>query len=219
MKEFQDNEYAFTLAEVLITLVIIGVIAAITVPSLMNKTQNQEYVSKLKKAYSTLSQATNQIIAEEGLPKYWATSDDRIYNLYKKHLNTAKECSGNGCWSQDTLLCMNGSTCNSDINIGESNIIKNKLVLADGVQLIFTKISGGYNFSCDHNVYGSNNVCYGILVDTNGAKKPNQRSRDTFMLVLKENGLYPAGCDTGTCPEKDGFACTCKVLREGAMNY
>ncbi|MBR6163646.1 type II secretion system protein [bacterium] len=87
---------AFTLAEVLITLVIIGVIAAITVPTLMNKTNNQEYVSKLKKAYSTLSQATNLIIAEEGTPRAdkggWAKDADNVYNLYKKHLNNAKEC-------------------------------------------------------------------------------------------------------------------------------
>ena len=57
----EGNKSAFTLAEVLITLVIIGVIAAITVPTLINKTNKQEYGSKLKKAYSTLSQVTNQM--------------------------------------------------------------------------------------------------------------------------------------------------------------
>ena len=65
LKEFRG----FTLAEVLITLVIIGVIAAMTIPTLMNNTNKQEYVSKLKKAYSTLSQATNRIITEEGNPR------------------------------------------------------------------------------------------------------------------------------------------------------
>ncbi len=44
----------FTLAEVLITLVIIGVIAALTLPSLINKTNNQETVSKLKKLIQLL---------------------------------------------------------------------------------------------------------------------------------------------------------------------
>ena len=51
----------FTLAEVLITLVIIGVIAAMTIPTLINKTNNQEYVSRLIKTYSTLSQGLNSI--------------------------------------------------------------------------------------------------------------------------------------------------------------
>ena len=51
----------FTLAEVLITLVIVGVIAAMTIPTLMNNTQKQEFVSQLTKTYSTLSQGLNQI--------------------------------------------------------------------------------------------------------------------------------------------------------------
>ena len=51
----------FTLAEVLITLVIVGIIAAMTIPTLINKTNNQEYVSRLKKTYSTMAQATNRL--------------------------------------------------------------------------------------------------------------------------------------------------------------
>lgn len=56
----------FTLAEVLITLVIIGIIAAMTIPSLINKTNEQETVSALKKTYSSLSQAYQKIFAENG---------------------------------------------------------------------------------------------------------------------------------------------------------
>ena len=60
----KQKKIAFTLAEVLITLVIVGVIAALTIPSMINKTNNQETVSRLKKAYSTLAQATQRIIFE-----------------------------------------------------------------------------------------------------------------------------------------------------------
>ena len=51
------NKKAFTLAEVLITLTIIGVIAAITIPNLMQKYTKHQYVVGLKKAYSELSNA------------------------------------------------------------------------------------------------------------------------------------------------------------------
>ena len=51
------NKLGFTLAEVLITLVIIGVIAAMTIPTLINKMQDQEMKSQFAKAYSTVSQA------------------------------------------------------------------------------------------------------------------------------------------------------------------
>ena len=108
---FVQFNKAFTLAEVLITLVIVGVIAALTIPTLINKTQKQEFVSGLKKSYSNLASVTNQIIAEEGLPRAdiggWASSSANIYNLYKKHLSIAKDCGNkSGCIGQ---LSSNGS--------------------------------------------------------------------------------------------------------------
>ncbi|MBR6163116.1 type II secretion system protein, partial [bacterium] len=220
---------AFTLAEVLITLVIIGVIAAITVPTLINKTNNQEYVSKLKKAYSTLAQATNLIIAEEGTPKAsvggWASSSENMYAMYKKYLKTARECgSGTECLNQDTILYLNKQPAVEYYNGSELS----KLVLADGVQVIFwTSAPTNTEYAnCTASGWGVSNRCAWIYVDVNGAKKPNTLGRDFFMIALRENGIYPAGCEedsscqpNGTGNSGKGFSCTCKVLREGAMNY
>ena len=206
----------------MITLVIIGVIAAITVPSLINKTNNQEYVSKLKKAYSTLSQATNQIIAEEGTPRAdkggWASSVDNIYNLYKKHLNISKDCGAlSGCFKQldnKGYKQLNGDYCNSNWN---TNSNYRKFILNDGQQVIIAFWSN----NCSSSGYGSNNICGTVEVDVNGQKKPNTFGRDLFAFIIKENGLYPAGCDSDTrcIANSDGHGCACKVLREGAMNY
>jgi prepilin-type N-terminal cleavage/methylation domain-containing protein len=57
---------AFTLAEVLITLGIIGIVAALTIPTLINKYQEQEAVSKVKETYSMVSQAVNQWAGDIG---------------------------------------------------------------------------------------------------------------------------------------------------------
>jgi len=62
---------AFTLAEVLITLVIIGVIAAITVPTLINKMQREEVETKLKRFYSVMNQAINMSKIDNGDFKQW----------------------------------------------------------------------------------------------------------------------------------------------------
>ena len=51
------KRFGFTLAEVLITLGIIGVVAAMTMPTLMNSTQGAQYKAAYKKALSALSQA------------------------------------------------------------------------------------------------------------------------------------------------------------------
>ena len=71
---------AFTLAEVLITLVIIGIIAAITVSTLSVNLQ-KEHIERCKKVYSTLSQAANRAISDNGPMHVWElTSDNQQEN-------------------------------------------------------------------------------------------------------------------------------------------
>lgn len=62
---------AFTLAEVLITLGIIGIVAAMTLPTLVAKYKKIETVTKLKKFYTVMSQATNIAIAQNGPMENW----------------------------------------------------------------------------------------------------------------------------------------------------
>lgn len=61
-----QKKAAFTLAEVLITLGIIGVVAAVTLPTLVANYQKTVWVNQLKKTYSTLNEGFKQIVANEG---------------------------------------------------------------------------------------------------------------------------------------------------------
>lgn len=63
---------AFTLAEVLITLVVIGVVAAITVPTITANHRKEETITRLKKIYSTLNQALLKAQADGNNWEYWA---------------------------------------------------------------------------------------------------------------------------------------------------
>ena len=215
----------FTLAEVLITLVIIGVIAAMTIPTLINKTNNQEYASKLKKVYSTLAQATNRIIAEEGNPRAdiggWANNVDNIFSLYKKHLVKAKECGSDTTCFDHEVKTFDDKTYKLDPNSTNWR----KLILADGTELsVDNNMMGG---RCNWNIDGLH-VCVRMIVDINGHKKPNKLGRDIFQLYIDENqGLQPAGCgflDRDDCTtagdaQEKGVYCACRVLHDGAMNY
>ena len=207
----------FTLAEVLITLVVIGVIGALTVPSLIQNTQKQEYVTALKKAHSTLSQVTQQIIAEEGSPKNgWADTAEHVYNLYKQHLNVSKACgTGGGCFPESYRQLYGDGRHNWD---GWTSLYK--LILADGMRLIVDS-DGNTSAECGISTRGgSNNVCAFILIDINGAKGPNRMAHDLFEFVIKEDGLHPSGCDRNGCTNDNfGRGCACKVLTEGAVNY
>ena len=206
MKKIKNRKAGFTLAEVLITTVIIGIIAAITIQAVINNTNKQEYVSSLQKAYSVLSQVTNQIISENGSPKGdegWADTTEHIYELYKKYLNNAKDCSNDkGCFNDGKYKYLNGNIADNAWNFNSRTDFK-KLVLADGMQIGF-----------DGGTIGD------IWVDINGTKRPNQLGRDLFGFTLTENGLQPRKCSS-TCRNKNnqGWNCACTVLREGTMNY
>jgi len=236
MKKLLHNskiyKFGFTLAEVLITLVIIGVIAAMTIPTLINKTQNQEFVSKLKKTYSVFKSVTDQIINEEGLPRGdiggWASSPENVYNLYIKHLSVSKACKNKrGC--VDQLSSHGSGSTNGFMSLNNSHFYGNnceldsdfyKFILSDGIQVI---INDGSYPACDHSSSGSKNMCSAIFVDLNGEKGPNTWGKDVFFFAIKEDGLYPGGCDDLSVAQchKTGYGtgCACKVIREGAINY
>lgn len=69
------NYLSFTLAEVLITLCIIGVVAAITLPSLIQHNIEKQCVAQLKNAYSELSQTWNLAVEEFGAPTEWGMGE------------------------------------------------------------------------------------------------------------------------------------------------
>ena len=89
----------FTLAEVLITLTIIGVIAAITIPNLMQRYQEHSTVNKVKKFYTNFQQAYTLAVRENGPVNEWINADGSFANaqivfdeLFKKHFKIAKDC-------------------------------------------------------------------------------------------------------------------------------
>ena len=69
----KSRKAAFTMAEVLITLGIIGIVAAMTLPSLIGKYQKKVTVTRLKRTYTVLSQAVQRSIADNGDPSGWNT--------------------------------------------------------------------------------------------------------------------------------------------------
>ena len=88
----------FTLAEVLITLAIIGVVAVLTIPDLIQKYQVRQTVSALKEFNSVMDQAAKMVIADKGSPRYWYTNEgtgskkanDIMLNNFRPYLRINK---------------------------------------------------------------------------------------------------------------------------------
>lgn len=221
---------SFTLAETLITLTIIGIIAALTVPSLLSSYQNYAYYTGLKKAQSVLNNAYALTLKENGAYDTWGiTSDEEMGSVvklaekFKDYLNYVNICENqSGCWALTKNLNGNSTIIyGSDRGIG-SNMITMKL--ADGMNLCFDI---WINTGVVIRFGSSTNLTYAgiIWVDVNGDKGPNRAGRDVFVFILDDEGLKPAGnvnnlnCDVNDTANTAGFTCTYKVLSEGGVKY
>ena len=125
---FSLKSAAFTLAEVLITLGIIGVVAAMTMPTLINNINKKHWIAGYKKAYSELSQI-HQLLNSETGGSYMAECNDFddvcLKNLFAEKMKVVESCKGdipNKCQEKSTYL--DGSTWNQAS--GSVNINDNK---------------------------------------------------------------------------------------------
>ncbi len=170
------NANAFTLAEVLITLGIIGVVAAMTMPTLLNSTQGAQYKTAYKKALSVLSQAVvlNIALDDYGLADTTVTSTDgtspSMYNLFKNRMNVVKT-----------------TTSTYSISGFEPSSSNYNFFFNDGISLSFPDTAKGCTEA---------SPCKGFI-DVNGEKAPNKKvtcdgnTKDDNCVVSNPTDVYP----------------------------
>lgn len=181
---FKLTKPGFTLAEVLITLGIIGVVAAMTIPTLMQKTNEKELVSGLLKEASVLTNALKQTEAffQTDVSKLTEAS---FRSEFAQHLKSIPCNSGN-----DKQVCL------AD---GSYILIGNNFSYSEGCTI---------DFSEDDYSNGLKNICVDIIADVNGPKGPNKGGKDQFLFYVTTNGVVPEGKRT----ECAGLDCTAYVL-------
>ncbi len=174
------NHKGFTLAETLITLVVIGVVAALIVPTIIVKHQKEETITRLKKVYSALSQITNKSIADNGPIESWTIEQDKTKEFFEKYmapyLNIGKKCEYDTT-GDCRFEASNLNTPNTKFAWGNPVYT---IVLADGSALflrtIVTTVNGGNGITIPRSyVY--------VVVDINGHKGPNVKGKDIFAYM------------------------------------
>ncbi len=207
-KKIIMKKLGFTLAEVLITLVIIGVIAAMTVPTLMNNTNAQEFRSALKKAISGLNQALTLHYALEGetASDFLDSSANEaiVTNVFKKRMSIIDSSSFPVVSGTAGKLATDCSGKAGD----------NIWTTADGMKFCITSefvgtASDGQNVLCNtYNTYPciSGNSTSGdltgkpnLFIDVNGDRKPNTlttastRPKDVYSAMIFSQKVLPWG--------------------------
>lgn len=211
---------AFTLAEVLITIAIIGIVAAMTIPTLISKYQRRALETGFKKSYSKLTQALVPIQNEfyGSISGYSGQRDTDFYNrLWENYKKSLDFKTGENEYKRFRYLGYQDIKTGADLikDYAKKNIpypgcpSLPTIVLSDG-----SAVGGLYN-------------CYGnwIVFDTNGKQGPNAIGHDIFYFGLDKNTrkLIPLGegsyiywnfsikssyCSKNSMHELNGLGCT-----------
>ena len=226
LKPVQSNiikQCAFTLAEVLITLGIIGVVAAMTLPTLISKADRDAKIANVKKAHSVLNQAIKLSTIDNEDYETWDSSlsiKDYVKLYFAPYMNIA-------------VFCETYSTCNykssapwkkNDGTVGYTWINFNgryPFITNDGIlySIINNGGSDGSDGAYDTRYFGKN----GIIVDVNASSPPNRFGNDVFMFIRLQSGaVVPFGYGlsdeeiNADCKTKGkGLYCAEKLRRNG----
>ncbi len=196
----------FTLAEVLITLGIIGVVAAITIPNMINNSKAAKLRSQFLKAHSSVQQAYRLMLADDISidPKDYSTHGT-FYKMYMNYFQGVTDCG-----AKDTSIAQKNRPCykNSDTpyktftgsNVASTWFDDGQLALQDGTLVLIENYQNRLWVSVDINGYNN---------------KPNIWGYDLFTFEVLEGGLTAMGSDGTSYSDMDNY---CNTFSTNTMN-
>lgn len=212
MTDHKSNKLGFTLAEVLITLGIIGVVAAMTLPVLVANYKEKEIIAKAKKNYSLIMQAFKLAQADAGVPEdnsilySGASSSDDVVKELAKYIPGGNLCLSNS----KSQICSDlkykvqysayknkfGSVSPPAIILPDNGVIFVTLSSYKCVDTVATGTSLDSDGNPIYNPDGTTatwtqirNSCGDLILDVNGAKAPNKYGYDAFGLTVFANKI------------------------------
>ena len=203
----------------MITLGIIGVVAALTMPSIVENYQKQEALARLKKAYTNINQAFRLSVQENGEMEYWDDIDsigsvnyiNKYWAKYFNHIVICYTYSQCGFSEMHPYKFRNNEDSTYTVAVSNRRIA---FLTADGIMYTIN-FAGGPD--------GALVKSSGVYIDINGPKGPNIFGKDFFSFLLIEGkGVLPEGynsstflINTGCSFNNKGHTCAAKIIRDG----
>ena len=231
----RGKKAGFTLAEVLITLGLLGVVIAMTLPTVVGKYKKQATISQLKKAYTVLSQMVLQAQEDNG-EAYFSTSSDVDENAVKVFFEqywlpyfNNPTVSNDGLYPYgiaNPLKRVNGDSYELYVYTSYQNA-RVYFTTMDGTAYLVYMMDWEYQYDGDGNIisqtakYSSTQRVY---VDLNGVKPPNILGKDVFafQVFFDKNIVRPYGYNknqeeiNNVCSlNGTGNYCAAKIINDG----
>lgn len=204
------NKRAFTLAEALMTLIVIGIIATLTIPSVISNHKALQYKTAYKKAIKTINEAISLNIASGEKSAYNTDEDKPLYDYLKNKLEIIKTTTKSslnkdikGFYTADNMRFDfpedNGDIDNKEIAVTNGDKTEKINVKTHTCGTKGMGIGGGTKALGEH-------PCI-IMVDVNGDKGPNRITTseykennsetpefgDIFFMLITDKGAFPYG--------------------------
>lgn len=207
---FKNNRFGFTLAEVLITLGIIGVVAAMTIPTLVGNYKYMVLQNQFKAAYSDLNQAAKlfQLHHDITVSEYYAAGNSPANTLkeFSKEYTAVLSTSDRKYDSTDE----DGNTIGASIFNWVSITGEQKSAPPCDVSGYFWDIKGRPIIFDDRPKSGENGPK--VCIDINGEKGPNRYGVDYFVFMFTTDGyVIPWGQEHKNNPECSELANNCTL--------
>ena len=204
----------FTLAEVLITLGIIGVISALTIPTFVSNAENKANAAKLSSLITDVQNAFTNMITSEAVLDMEETEfgqnttiSDYVgrAGILSKYLKLAGSDNNFSNFYNSETIAHIGNTTATQISFEDIYQLKNGA-------LLFYDLDPKTKNNANTAVTSVDSSIGLVSIDVNGAAKPNLWGRDVFQFMLGSDGiLYPAGSTDYQHVRNDKSAVACKV--------
>lgn len=217
---------AFTLAEILITLGIIGVVAFLVIPQKITELREKSTVKKLTQAYAILQQADLAMRNENGNYNIWPDDSYTFFvNEFKKHVEIADTCKNN--YKKCGQFWGFGVSGGAEVLYLKNGLI---VIIANRQRNAGTDTNWHYCYGTLSGIRSGKqsihySACSYINVAVNG-KKNITRGKDIFQFRFMADGVQPWGfVDSNSndgfnqCPSSQGLYCTAWVIYNQNMDY
>lgn len=230
---------AFSYAEIMITMGVIGIIATHTLPVIYDDFQKSLTMIKLQKNYAVVFTGIDTAIKENGSPDNWglgapgdATGLSNFNSVVSQYFRLNENCNTDaGCFPDTNYKNMKGVANPNELD-QDTNFTKFRLM--DGTSIALATLDETCNLDWG-NTEKLQHVCGEIYIDINGDSSPNTYGKDLFGFILTKYGIVPMGTVEQTsgqsfsaaCSQnsnanfkyENGLSCTAWIMYRSNMDY